>query len=180
MLGARPTQRQSVRDVPAHTLASQRRKRRWRTGTAAAVAASIVLLIGAFILVSPGNSTPALAEVQAAAQQTADADTGRAETVFEVRGTDGTVTEQLAGKVATRFSGDDLDVSLDIDEGSDLLRRSGFDSLDPTYESDYAVYVDETVTNGVTYFYVVIPIDAAGQQGPSSNVAEATPSARRR
>jgi len=41
--------------------------------------------------------------------------------------------------------------------------------------TDYAVYADFGLTNGVTYYYVVRWVDARGQESPDSNEASATP-----
>jgi fibronectin type 3 domain-containing protein len=38
-----------------------------------------------------------------------------------------------------------------------------------------SAYVDSTVSNGVTYFYVVTAVDAGGFESPASNVVSATP-----
>jgi hypothetical protein len=46
--------------------------------------------------------------------------------------------------------------------------------------TDYCVYADFGLTNGVTYYYVVRWVDAHGQTSPDSNEASATPTERRR
>ena len=44
--------------------------------------------------------------------------------------------------------------------------------------STYATYLDEAVTNGVTYYYVVKPVSQNGVELSQSNEASATPTAR--
>ncbi|MCP4624728.1 MAG: PASTA domain-containing protein, partial [bacterium] len=44
--------------------------------------------------------------------------------------------------------------------------------------TDYCVYADFGLTNGVTYYYVVRWVDAHGQESPDSNEAGATPMGR--
>ncbi len=88
--------------------------RRWPL--VAAVAAAVALLIGAVATLAPSNAEPAVAAVQAAADDTAGAETGRVVTTFELDGRSEDESGTLAGAVTTEFAGDDLAVSIDIDE----------------------------------------------------------------
>jgi hypothetical protein len=55
-----------------------------------------------------------------------------------------------------------------------------YESVADGHLTDYCVYADFGLTNGVTYYYVVRWKDANGQESPNSNEAYATPSVRRR
>ena len=79
----------------------------------AAVAAAILLIVG-FIVFSPNNSQPALAAVHSAAQATAEIDSGRVTTTFDLVGSDGTSTGAVAGEVRAEFAGSDVAVELDL------------------------------------------------------------------
>ena len=64
------------------------------------------------------------------------------------------------------------------------IRRSqdggDFELIAQGHVSDYAVYADFGLTNGVEYCYTVAWVDAQGERSPQSNPACATPAARRR
>jgi len=94
------------------------------------------------------------------------------------------VTDLLArwksGKVNLVWTPVEGAVAYRVLRTDDHTLQSGFDVLAEAHESDYAVYVDQAVTDGVTYYYVVVPIGAAGQEGPPSDIVEATPSGRTR
>lgn len=79
-------------------------------------AAAVVLLVAGFLVFAPDNATPALAAVHSAAQATADADTGRVTTTFSLNGTDGTESEQIAGRLEASFASADIAFSVEIDE----------------------------------------------------------------
>lgn len=96
--------------------AADRRRRPPRWSLVAAVAAAAALLIGAVATLVPSNAEPALAVVQAAADDTANAATGRVVTTFDVEGHRQDKSGTLAGTVTTEFAGNDLAVSIDIDE----------------------------------------------------------------
>jgi hypothetical protein len=65
-----------------------------------------------------------------------------------------------------------------------VYRRAGaqgdFVLLAEGHVTDYATYADMGLTNGVTYYYFVRWLDAAGVESPDSNVASATPIRPRR
>lgn len=96
--------------------AGARRRAPFRWPMVAAVAAALALLIGAVATLVPSNTEPALAVVTAAADDTANAETGRVLTAFELQGRSEGESGSLAGTVTTEFAGDDLAVSVDIDE----------------------------------------------------------------
>ncbi len=96
--------------------------RRQRLGVIAAIAAVFIVVTG-FVVLSPDGTEPALASVQSAARATAEIESGRASTTFELRATDGTTAEVLSGEVLTEFSGMDIAATIDVDE--DAGRASG-------------------------------------------------------
>lgn len=96
--------------------AADRRRTGRRWPLVAAVAAGAALLIGAVAALVPSNAEPALAVVQAAADDTAGAETGRVVTAFDVQGRHENEAGALAGTITTEFADDDLTVSIDIDE----------------------------------------------------------------
>lgn len=60
--------------------------------------------------------------------------------------------------------------------GYRLLRATASDGLYAEVTTTGGVsYADRTVENGVTYFYLVVALDAAGNASATSNVASATP-----
>lgn len=87
----------------------------------AAVAAVAALLIGAIAVFVPNGVRPALAVVQSAAQETADARSGRIITDFDIVGHDDAEQAELSGSMIASFAGDDFAVSIDLDPSSDLM-----------------------------------------------------------
>ena len=57
--------------------------------------------------------------------------------------------------------------------GPHVLIKSG-------HTSDYCVYADFGLTNGITYYYLVRWVDTSGAESPDSNEASATPTLRTR
>lgn len=68
--------------------------------------------------------------------------------------------------------------------GYNIYRRDGtqgsFVLIAAGHVTDYAAYADMELTNGVTYYYFVRWLNAAGEESPDSNIASATPTGRRR
>ncbi len=93
--------------------------RRW--GLLAAVAAVAVLLIGALVIAAPGGTQPALAVVQSAAAETADANSGRVVTEFSVVGHEDAEHGTLAGTMTATFDDENFAVNLDVDPDSDVM-----------------------------------------------------------
>ncbi|MDQ2695832.1 MAG: hypothetical protein M3Z21_10740, partial [Pseudomonadota bacterium] len=63
-----------------------------------------------------------------------------------------------------------------------VLRRvegGAFEPVATGHVTDFGVYADFGLTNGVTYFYVVRWVDGLGRESPDSNEIGATPSTRR-
>ncbi len=94
---------------------------RGRLGLLAAVAAVAALVVAAAVIVAPSGVQPALAVVQAAAQETAEADSGRVITAFSVVGEEDAERETLTGTVTALFSGDDFAVTIGVDPSSDAM-----------------------------------------------------------
>ena len=53
-----------------------------------------------------------------------------------------------------------------------------YELIQEEHESDYATYLDSSLTNGLTYCYFVRWMDSTGQESPDSNEACAMPSSR--
>ncbi|MDH3302007.1 MAG: hypothetical protein OES24_16035 [Acidimicrobiia bacterium] len=87
----------------------------------AAVAAVAALLIGAVAVFAPSGAQPALAVVQSAAQETADARSGRVITDFDVVGHDDAEEGALSGSMTATFADDDFAVSIDLDPSSNVM-----------------------------------------------------------
>ncbi len=98
--------------------------KRSRAGLLAAVAAVAVLVVGALVVLAPTGTQPALAVVQAAAQETADAQSGRVITEFDVVGREDAAQESLRGSMTAAFVDDDFAVSIDLDPSSTALSAS--------------------------------------------------------
>jgi hypothetical protein len=90
--------------------------RRWSVLVAAA--AAVALLAGAVLVFAPTSSQPALAAVQAAAQETAVVRSGRVVTDFRLEGQEAAVENQLEGTLTAAFNGDDFAVTIDLDPTS--------------------------------------------------------------
>jgi len=68
-------------------------------------------------------------------------------------------------------------------EGYDVYRSedgTSFERIAEGHQSDYAVYADFGLTDGVTYTYYVTAVGPGGAESAPSNEASATPTARRR
>lgn len=97
------------------------RASRGRWGLLAAVAALAVLLIGAVTVFAPAGTQPALAVVQSAAQDTADARSGRVITDFDVVGHEDAEQQALSGSMTAAFADDDFAVTVDLDPSSTVM-----------------------------------------------------------
>ncbi len=103
--------------------------RRW--GALVSVAAAIALLVGAVAVLAPSSSTPAMAAVQTATQNTAQASSGRVTTTFELSGQSDDEEGSASGRILAAFNGDDLSVTADIISlTGDVESDSDFDALD--------------------------------------------------
>ena len=106
-------------DRPADPTRSDDKSGRW--GLLAAVAAVAVLLIGAVVIFAPAGAQPALAVVQSAAQETADARDGRVVTEFNVVGREDAEQGTLSGAMTAEFADEDFAVGLQLDPSSDVM-----------------------------------------------------------
>ncbi len=98
-------------DVPGVDRYRPRRNR----GVLLAAIAAVVALVAGFVILSPGNTEPALATVQSAARTTAEYDSGRVTTTFTIDGEDGDQVEHdLDGTVDLVFDGDDVAITGDV------------------------------------------------------------------
>lgn len=100
---------------PVVDLDKARRPRRGR-GMLVGAAAAVLLLVGGLLVFSPDTTPSAVAAVQSAAQAAADADTGRITTTFTASGQDGEEFGALSGSFEAAYAGEDIAVSLSIDE----------------------------------------------------------------
>lgn len=94
---------------------------RGRWGLLAAVAALAILLIGAVTVFAPAGTEPALAVVQSAAQETADARSGRVVTDFDLVGHEDAEQQALSGSLIAAFVDDDFAVTVDLDPSSTAM-----------------------------------------------------------
>ncbi len=134
--------RQTMYDaMPAHASPSPGSFRS-RLPLLAAVAAAVALVATTFAIVSPTNTPTALATVKAAAQEVAVADSGRIVTTFTITGSDGDETGTAAGSVEMLFNGDDLAISLDVDEVPSEFQDEDIDMLEG---------VETRIVDGVLY-----------------------------
>lgn len=101
-----------------------------RLGFLAATAAAVVALVAGVLVLAPDNTTPALAAVQEAAEDTANADTGRATTTFSVEGGTETERESVGGQLDAVFAGQDLAVTVEITDGIEEYQRSELDQIE--------------------------------------------------
>ncbi|MGI9616947.1 MAG: hypothetical protein ACR2QO_28785 [Acidimicrobiales bacterium] len=118
--------------------------RRQRLGVIAAIAAVFIAIVG-FVVVSPNGTEPALASVQSAARATAEIESGRATTTFELEATDGDRSEMLSGEVQTEFSGTNVAASFSLDELAGELAEGNANFLPES--------VDVRLVDGVLYGY---------------------------
>jgi hypothetical protein len=100
-----------------------------------AVAAAVLVLVGAVAVLAPDSTPAAVAEVRAAAATTASADTGHIETTFALHvddeGTghlDGGAAD-LAGRAAVDYAGSDLALSIQLDTVPSEVERRGLTEL---------------------------------------------------
>jgi len=107
-----------------------------------AVAAAVLLFAATFAVLSPSSTRPALATVKAAAQEVAVAESGRAVTTFKVAGTDGVENLTASGQIELIFNGDDLAVTLDLDEVPNQLEGEG---------AEFFRGIETRVVDGVLY-----------------------------
>ncbi|MDH4278653.1 MAG: hypothetical protein OEZ14_03900 [Acidimicrobiia bacterium] len=114
--------RTSAEIDPSTSTRTDERGRRWPL--LAAVAAVAVLLVGAIAVFAPAGTQPALAVVQSAAQDTADARSGRVITVFDVVGREDADHEALSGSMTAAFADDDFAVTLDLDPSSTVMSET--------------------------------------------------------
>lgn len=90
-------------------------------GALLAVAAAVLVVVGAAVVLAPDGTPAAVAEVRAAAANTAEADTGHIETTFALHFDDegaGLVEEgeeDLTGRAAVDYAGSDLALSVQLD-----------------------------------------------------------------
>jgi hypothetical protein len=91
---------------------SQGRRRHW--GVLAAAAAAVMILVAGVATFLPDNTPSALAAVQSAAAATANSDSGEITVSFWVEGSDGSISEQVAGDVNAVFNEADVAVAVDL------------------------------------------------------------------
>lgn len=116
-------------DTPLVTTAARRIERpvpqasgsgRGRMLWIGSVAAAILLVVGLTAVVG-GGGTPALAEVQSAAQATTESDTGRVSTTFSLSGQDSGGEDgvgesmEAIGTLEAAYDGDDIAFTVDVD-----------------------------------------------------------------
>lgn len=125
-----------------------------------AVAAAVLLLVGAVTVLSPDNTPAAVAEVRAAAATTADADTGRITSTFQLTYDDAELSDAAGGTVEVTYVGGDLGLSVDVDQVPDELGSEADEflpALDDIRLVDDVAYVQQ----GGTW----IAIDTGGLLG---------------
>ena len=114
----------------------------------AAVAVAIAVVAAGVSFIIPGNSEPALAMVQAAANETQKAVSGQVTTTLSFEGSDAEERGQIEGSIDVLFDGDDLAVSVNsissdgFDEG-DSEDLAEIEDLELRYVDDVAyVFAD--------------------------------------
>lgn len=107
-----------------------------------AVAAAVLLVVATFAVLSPSSTQPALATVKAAAQEVAVADSGRAVTTFSIEGTDGVENMASAGQIELLFNGDDIAVTLNLDEVPSQFEGEG---------AEFFSGIETRIVDGVLY-----------------------------
>lgn len=107
-----------------------------------AVAAAVLLVVATFAVLSPSSTQPALATVKAAAQEVAVADSGRAVTTFSIEGTDGVENMASAGQIELLFNGDDIAVTLNLDQVPSQLEGEG---------AEFFSGIETRIVDGVLY-----------------------------
>lgn len=114
-------------------------------GTLVAVAAAVLVLVGAVTVLAPDNTPAALAEVHSAAATTADADRGRIVTSFAVDYADAEMTDQAGGQVEVIYDGGDLGISVLLEDlPAELDGEAEVDALLPALD-------DIRLVDGVAY-----------------------------
>lgn len=104
-------------------------------GSLVAVAAAVLVLVGAVAVLAPDNTPAALAEVRSAAAVTADADRGRIVTEFSVDYADAEVTDQAGGQIEVIHDGGDLAISVRLaDLPDELGSEPGVDAILPALD----------------------------------------------
>ncbi len=118
-------------------------------GALVAVAAAVLLLVGAVTVLAPDNTPAAVAQVRAAAATTADADTGRITSTFEVTYDDAELSDAAGGTVEVTYAGGDLGLSVDVDQVPDELGADADEflpALDDIRLVDDVAYVQQDGT----------------------------------
>lgn len=126
----------------SHRLLSQGR------GGLVAVAAAVLVIVGAVAVLAPDNTPAALAEVHNAAAATADADSGRIVTDFAIDYADDELTDQAGGEIEVIYDGGDLGISVQVDElpselGDDADVDAFLPALDDVRLVDDVAYVQQ-------------------------------------
>lgn len=85
-------------------------------GGLVAVAAAVLVVVGAVAVLAPDNTPAALAQVHNAAATTADADSGRIVTDFAIDYADEELTDSAAGEIEVIYDGGDLGISVQVDD----------------------------------------------------------------
>ena len=106
------------------------------------VAAAVLLIAATFAVLAPSSTRPALATVKAAAQEVAVAESGRAITTFSLEGAMGAEQGSAAGQIELLFNGDDLAVTLDVDEIPEQLQGEG---------AEFFTGIETRIVDGVLY-----------------------------
>ncbi len=104
-------------------------------GSLVAVAAAVLILVGAVAVLAPDNTPAALAEVHNAAAVTADADRGRIVTEFSVDYADAEFSDQAGGQIDVIHDGGDLGISVRLaDVPEELGSEPGIDAILPALD----------------------------------------------
>ncbi len=121
---------QSLLSATMATQVARPNRLRDRLPVLGAVAAAVALVATSFTLLAPSNTDTALASVKAAAQEAAVADSGRITTTFTIDGNVDGATDTAAGEVELLFNGEDLAITLDVNDVPDDLQGEGADLLE--------------------------------------------------
>jgi hypothetical protein len=107
-----------------------------------AVAAAALLVAATFAVLSPSSTRPAVATVKAAAQEVATAESGRAITTFSLQGSDGVENVAASGQIELLFNGDDIAVTLDLNDVPNQLEGEG---------AEFFSGIETRIVDGVLY-----------------------------